>query len=103
MSKTSIPDVALVQSVPTGWTDTLLICRKCSKKLHGGFGHKGRDTLRQTARDALRATGRRGQVGIIEIGCVGICPKRAVTTARASAPGVFRIIPAGFPPETLLD
>ena len=95
------PDTAGLAA--TGWTDALMICRKCSKKLrHGGFGADGRLTLRRAMRALLRASDRRGQVGIIEIGCVGICPKRAVTTLRASQPGAFRIVPAGTPAALLL-
>jgi predicted metal-binding protein len=102
MSKKRLPEITAVQTVPTGWTDTLLICRKCSKKLKGGFGPDGDDTLRQAARATLREAGRRGEVGVLEIGCVGICPKRAVTTARASQPGIFRIVPAGSRLEGVL-
>ena len=102
MSKCQPPPEA-VRLVTTGWTDTLLICRKCSKKLRkGGFGPGGRKTLRQAARAVLRASQRRGQIGIIEVGCVGICPKRGVTTARASQPGVICVVPAGYPVEALL-
>jgi len=89
-------------TVQTGWTDILLICRKCSKKLGGGFGPDGRDTLRRAARHALRESGQRGQVGLIETGCFGICPKRAVVIARASAPGTLTIVPAGTSVVTLL-
>ncbi len=89
--------------VGTGWTDALLICRKCSKKLRrGGFGADGCQTLRQAVRGALRASGKRGEIGLLEVGCVGICPKRAVTTLRASQPGTFRIVPAGTPAALLL-
>ena len=90
-----------VATVQTGWTDTLLICRKCSKKLRGGFGKDGGETLRQAVRGALRTNGRRGQIGVIEVGCLKICPKRAVTTARASRPGVFTIVPEGYPAAAL--
>jgi hypothetical protein len=83
------------ERVPTGWTDMLLICRKCSRKLDGGFGADGAEPLRQALRAALRAGGQRGLVGLIEVGCFGVCPKRAVTMARASAPGELTIVPAG--------
>ena len=97
------PPPGTVTLVGTGWTDALLICRKCSRKLHrGGFGADGRETLRQAVRGVLRASGRRGQVGVVEIGCVGICPKRAVTTLLASQPGAFRIVAAGTPADRLL-
>ena len=99
---TRTPVSIAVQTIPTGWTDTLLICRKCSKKLRGGFGPDGHETLRQAVRAALRATGQRGQIGIIEVGCLKICPKRAVTTARASQPGILTIVPKGHPAAALL-
>ena len=96
------PATTTLRTVATGWTDALLICRKCSKKLRGGFGPDGDDTLRQAVRGALRTSGRRGQVGIVEVGCLGVCPKHAVTTARASQPGAFRIVPKGYPADLLL-
>ena len=89
-------------TVATGWTDTLLICRKCSRKLDGGFGEDGKQTLRRAMRGALRATGQRGQIGLMEVACLGVCPKHAVTTARASQPGELVIVPEGTPVERLL-
>ena len=86
----------------TGWTDTLLICRKCSRKLGGGFGPDGRDTLRQVVRDTLRLSGRRGEVGLIDVGCLGVCPKKGVTTARASRPGELLVVPRGLDAASLL-
>ena len=90
-------------SVATGWTDALLICRKCSRKLDGGFGEDGKETLRRALRGALRASGQRGQIGLIEVACLGVCPKRAVTTARASQPGSLLIVPEGMPVDRLLQ
>jgi len=84
-----------VRLVETGWSEVLLICRKCSKKLKGGFGPEGRDTLRTALRGRLRESGRRGEVGLIEVKCFGVCPKGAVTVAMASEPGVLRIVPKG--------
>ncbi len=89
-------------SVATGWTDALLICKKCSKKLDGGFGEDGSETLRRALRGALRTTGQRGQIGLIEVGCLGVCPKRAVTTVRASQPGSLLIVPQGTDVAKLL-
>ena len=90
------------QTVATGWTDTLLICRKCSRKLDGGFGFDGADSLRQAVRDALRRSGRRGDVGLIDVGCLGVCPKKGVTTARASRPGELLVVPRGHDAASLL-
>jgi hypothetical protein len=58
---------AATKTYPTGWSETILICKKCSKKLSGGFGDGGYDPLRKALREALKAAGRRGQVGLIEV------------------------------------
>ena len=102
MSKKRAIDDKQVYSVQTGWTDTLLICRKCSRKLDGGFGPDGKHTLRRALREGLRASDKRGQVGLLEVACLGVCPKRAVTTARASEPGSLRIVPEGTPIGVIL-
>ncbi len=89
-------------TIPTGWTDTLLICRKCSRKLNGGFGDDGKQTLRQMLREMLRKNGRRGQVGLIETRCLGICPKQAVTAMRSTDPTRFHVVAAGTQPTDLI-
>ncbi len=94
--------VRTLQTVATGWTETLLICGKCSRKLGGGFGPEGDDSLRHALRDALRRAGRRGQVGLIDVACLGICPKKGVTMARASRPGEFLVVPRGQDAATLI-
>jgi predicted metal-binding protein len=88
--------------VETGWTDILLMCRKCSKKLNGGFGKDGEETLARAVRKALRARGQRGRIGVIGVPCFGICPKQAVTVARASRPGELLIVKAGGRKESVL-
>ena len=90
-------------SVPTGWRETLLICRKCSKKLDGGFGAAGDLPLRAALRAVLRQTGQRRSVGVLETGCFGLCPKRAVTVARSRSPGEFLVIGAGADAALLLQ
>ena len=103
MSKTRKPDRGAVIATPTGWHDIAFICRKCSKKLDGGFGPDGTQSLRGLLRDGLRATGRRGQVGLIEVGCLGLCPKGAVTVGLASAPGDLLIVGRGAEAARVLD
>ena len=88
---------------PTGWTQTIVICRKCSKKLDGGFGPDGTQSLRGALRDALRTAGRRGQVGLLEVGCLGVCPKGAVTVALASAPGELLVVGRGASASAVLE
>jgi predicted metal-binding protein len=90
-----------VRSVPTGWADTLTICRKCSKKLGGGFGKSGKEELRHAVREALKAAGRRGSIGILQAGCFKLCPKDAVTVAIGSRPGELVVVPKGMVPEVV--
>jgi predicted metal-binding protein len=82
-------------SRPTPWREVVLVCRKCGKKQKGGFGEKRRDALKAHLRQALRAAGRRRDVRVIEISCLGVCPKHGVTALNASRPQTIHVIPAG--------
>jgi len=89
------------------WRDVVLVCRKCSKKLDGGFGPKGDKRLAKALRKALavpgeKAKGRKAPVGVIEVGCLDICPKGAVTTIRGADPKIWRIVPEGMPMDEVL-
>ncbi len=84
---------SLIRETP--WREVIILCRKCDRKLDGGFGAKRRDSLRKVLREALRDAGRRGQVRVMETSCLGICPKRGVTALNATRPGTVHIIPAG--------
>lgn len=85
------------------WTDLVVLCRKCSRKLDGGFGPDGDSSLRSEMRDALREQGRRRSVRIVESRCLGVCPKRAVTMMAASQPGRVFVVGAGSRMEDVLD
>jgi predicted metal-binding protein len=91
-----------IQALPTSWQDVILVCRKCSKKLKGGFGPDRQDTLRRALASELRRSGRRGAVRIIETKCLGECPKGAVTVIAACAPPTILVVPAGADPALLL-
>ena len=84
-----------VTTLPTKWRETLMICRKCGKRLQHGFGAQGEDSLRQALRGELRAIGQRGSVGLIETGCFGVCPKDGVTVLRGGAPGQLMVVAGG--------
>lgn len=84
-----------VMTVPTGWLETVLICRKCSKKLDGGFGEDGRETLRAALRERLREVGQRRTVRIVETGCFGVCPKRAVVACLGRQPERLLVLGEG--------
>jgi len=92
-----------LNTIATDWTDLVLICRKCSRKLDGGFGADGDETLRRALRGALRRRALRGTIGLVEVDCFGVCPKRAVTVAHGSHADQFLIVPEHFSADALLD
>ena len=85
-----------IASRPTPWRSVVVVCRKCGKKLGGGFGHKRKESLRDVLRQALRDAGRRRDVRICETSCLGLCPKHGVTAFSATSPGTIYVIPAGM-------
>ena len=86
------------------WRDSVLVCRKCSKKLRGGLGKKGKRTLRGLLKDVYGdAKGRRAEIGIIEVPCFKLCPKRAVSVAKGSKPGTLFEVPEGMAVEDVLE
>lgn len=88
--------------VRAGWTGAVLVCGKCSKKLDGGFGAKGRTPLAKALRgEPGFGKGRKAEVGVVETRCLGICPKGAVTIVDSRTPGRWRIVPAGADVEEL--
>lgn len=83
-------------AVKSNWNHALLVCKKCEKKLDGGFGADGDARLSKSLRKAMgTAKGRKGRVGIIEVSCLGICPKKAVVLIDTRRPGVWRIVQPG--------
>ncbi|WP_341209118.1 (2Fe-2S) ferredoxin domain-containing protein [uncultured Sphingomonas sp.] len=82
--------------VRAGWTGAVLVCGKCSKKLGGGFGAKGKTPLAKALRgEAGFGKGRKADVGVVEVKCLGICPKGAVTIVDSRTPGQWWIVPEG--------
>jgi predicted metal-binding protein len=85
-----------LKSVRSDWSSTLLVCKKCSKKLGGGFGPKGRTPLAKALREHLGLKkGRKSAAGIVEVKCLGICPRGAVTVVDGAAPGEWMLVKAG--------
>jgi hypothetical protein len=88
-------------SRPTPWRTVLIVCRKCGKKLDGGFGRKRKESLKTVLRQ-----NRTREIRICETSCLGLCPKGGVTALNATNPGTIHVIPAGTDPagamQTLL-
>ncbi len=86
----------LMRSVRSDWSGTLLVCGKCSKKLGGGFGPKGKQPLAKALRRHLGLKkGRKAATGIVEVKCLGICPKGAVTVIDGAAPQAWKLVCEG--------
>lgn len=83
--------------VRANWSTAVLVCRKCSKKLKtGGFGPDGDKPLAKALRKHLRLDkGRAARAGIIEVGCLDLCPKRAVTVVDTRQPGRWLVVRPG--------
>jgi|SRR5690242_1707404 len=86
----------LKRTVRSDWSGAVLVCRKCSKKMGGGFGPKGKTRLGKALRKRLGLRkGRKAPFGIVEVGCLGVCPHKAVTVIDAGDPARWHIVPAG--------
>lgn len=79
----------------SNWEASLLVCRKCSKKLGGGFGPKGKTSLAKVLKKHGGGKGRKARLGVIEVKCLGVCPKGAVTVIDSRDPGRWRLVRTG--------
>ena len=88
-----------IKTAKTEWRDLILVCKKCSKKLDGGFGPDGDKTLKKALRKYLTppksGKGRKAPLAVIETACFDICPKNAVIAVNAAQPKALLIVPAG--------
>ena len=81
--------------------EVVLVCRKCSKKLDGGFGSDGTERLAKALRQRLGGTKgrvaklRRRAVAVVEVGCLDICPKGAIVAVRGGDPSRWLLVPKG--------
>lgn len=72
--------------VRSNWHNAVLVCRKCSKKVGGGFGPGGDERLAKALRKHLALKkGRKAAAGVVEVDCLGVCPKGAVTVVNGAA------------------
>jgi hypothetical protein len=93
-----------IRATPTRSREIVLICRKCSKKLGGGFGKGGKERLAKGLRRHLgTGKGRKAQIAVFETGCFDICPKRRVTVSRGSRPDERLLVAPGTPFEEIAD
>lgn len=86
-----------VHRVRTRWRNAVLVCRKCSKKLKkSGFGPDGDKPLAKALRRHLdMRKGPGAAAGIVEVGCLDLCPKGAVTVVDTRRPDQWLVVPPG--------
>ncbi|MBH1993244.1 MAG: (2Fe-2S) ferredoxin domain-containing protein [Sphingomonadaceae bacterium] len=90
--------------VRSNWHHAVLVCRKCTKKLDGGFGPDGKERLGKALRKHLAlAKGRKAAAGIIEVNCLGICPKGAVTVVNGADSREWLLVRPGADLDALAD
>ncbi|WP_066780953.1 hypothetical protein [Sphingomonas sp. CCH5-D11] len=78
------------------WRGAVLVCAKCSKKVDGGFGPKGRERLAKALRrEPGFGKGRKANMGVAEVKCLGICPKNAVVVIDTRRLDEWLVVPAG--------
>ncbi len=86
----------MICTVPVASTTLVAVCRKCGKKLGGGFCDKGRTPLAKALRKYLKLPKwKRSPVRIVETGCMKLCPKGAVAVATSGDVGQVYVVPAG--------
>ena len=82
--------------VRADWQAALLVCGKCSRRMGGGFGHKGKTSLAKALRKLGNGRkGRKASLGVVETGCLKLCPRNAAVAINGADPHVWHIIPRG--------
>jgi predicted metal-binding protein len=89
-------EAGVIRVLASRWQGSVLVCGKCSKKLGGGFGDKDHTSLAKLLRLALGLKkGRKAERGIVEVKCLGVCPKNAVVMIDGTQPDRWMLVPAG--------
>lgn len=86
--------------VEAQWDTVILVCGKCTKRVGGGFGKKGRTPLAKALRDLGNGKkGRKASFGVIETGCLKLCPRNAVVAINAARPRDWILVSPGTDPR----
>ena len=86
-------EAGLSRLVKADWETAILVCAKCSKRLDGGFGKKGKQRLAKALKAYLGVRRfRKARVGVVEVKCLGVCPRGAVTVVNSADPTRWRLV-----------
>ncbi|GJE80637.1 hypothetical protein [Methylorubrum thiocyanatum] len=101
-----------VRTAKAGFSDLVLVCRKCAKRQgvdRKQIGRAIKRAFKQVPREkgAGKDTGKGFKVRVLETGCLGPCPKRMLTLATPDSLARRRVLlvdPAldAFGPEALV-
>ena len=71
------------------WGKVVLVCGKCSRKVGG----------KSLAKELRRVVGkgRKARAGVVEVKCLKLCPKNAVTVVDAANPREWLVVAKGEP------
>ncbi len=93
-----------IRAIATPAAGLVAICAKCGRKLGGGFGDGGEETLARALRTALGLPkAKRSRVRLVETRCLKLCPKGAVAVISSHDPGTIWVVPAGTPVAEVVD
>lgn len=88
--------------VTTEWRQAVLVCGKCTRKLGGGFGPKARTPLAKLLRRrAGKGKAPKLPYGVVETGCLKLCPKGAVVALNGAKPGEWLLVRPGEDVEAI--
>ncbi len=93
----------MTEEVAANWGRVILVCGKCSKRVDGGWGAKGRTPLAKALRRELGVSkGLNATTGVVETGCLGACPARGVIVFDAARPTRWAVARPGETPAAVL-
>lgn len=86
----------MTRLVSSKWETALLVCRKCQKRQ--------KFPLAKLLKRALKGgRKRKARVGVIEVKCLGVCPRHAVTLVDAARPGEWLLVRPDVEIEALIE
>lgn len=87
-----------IRTVTTRSETLVAICKKCGKKVGGGFGDGGKASLAKALKKDLDLPKwKRSPIRIVETGCMKLCPKGAVAVTTSGDARLVYVVPAGTP------
>ncbi len=79
--------------IRANWSHALLVCKKCQKRAKASFGPEGDRSLAKALKRRLPAgKGRKARLGVVEVPCLDICPKKGVVLIDTRHPDRWQIV-----------